>query len=111
MRLALRKVSIPRIFHVPGPLHLEHRLFRNIEMRLATKDDYWLASCLWTRSKYLSCGVEESHVGLAYYGVNEEDFLFAKDKSLSSHALQPTWKQDPIWKQVFRTWNLDDDKR
>jgi glycosyltransferase involved in cell wall biosynthesis len=81
MRLALRKVSIPRIFHVPGPLHLEHRLFRNIEMRLATKDDYWLASCLWTRSKYLSCGVEESHVGLAYYGVNEEDFLFAKDNS------------------------------
>jgi len=81
MRLALRKVPIPRIFHVPGPLHLEYGLFRNIEMRVATKDDYWLASCLWTRTKYLSCGVEESHVGLAYYGVNEEDFLFAKDNS------------------------------
>jgi glycosyltransferase involved in cell wall biosynthesis len=25
--------------------------------------------------------VQESHVGLAYYGVNEEDFLFAKTKS------------------------------
>lgn len=81
MRLALRNVSIPRVFHVPGPLHLEHFLFRNIEMRLATRDDYWLASCLWTRSKYLSCGVQEPHVGLAYYGVNEEDFLFAKDNS------------------------------
>jgi glycosyltransferase involved in cell wall biosynthesis len=81
MRLALRKVATPRIFHVPGPLHLEHRLFRNIEMRLATKDDYWLASCLWTKHKYLSCGVQESHVGLAYYGVNEEDFLFTKAHS------------------------------
>ena len=77
MRLALRKVSTPRIFHVPGPLHLEHRIFRNIEIGLATKDDYWLASCLWTKRKYLSCGIQESHVGLAYYGVNEEDFLFA----------------------------------
>jgi glycosyltransferase involved in cell wall biosynthesis len=76
MRLALRGVPIPRIFHVPGPLHLEHKVFRNIELRLATKDDYWLASCLWTQRKYIACGVPEFKVGLAYYGVNESDFLF-----------------------------------
>jgi glycosyltransferase involved in cell wall biosynthesis len=76
MRIALRGVSIPRIFHVPGPLHLEHTVFRNIELRLATKDDYWLASCLWTQKKYIACGVPKSKIGLAYYGVNEDDFLF-----------------------------------
>jgi len=76
MRLALRKSSIPRIFHVPGPLHLEHGLFRRIELCMANKQDYWLASCLWTQNKYQQCGVSPKKVGLAYYGVNEDDFLF-----------------------------------
>jgi len=76
MRLALRKSSIPRIFHVPGPLHLEHSLFRRIELFMANKQDYWLASCLWTRSKYQQCGISPRKVGLAYYGVNADDFLF-----------------------------------
>lgn len=76
MRFALRNIAIPRIFHVPGPLHLEHWLFRNIELAMANKYDYWLASCLWTRQKYLSCGIQSKRVGLAYYGVNEGDFLF-----------------------------------
>lgn len=76
MRLALRKSVIPRIFHVPGPLHLEHGLFRTIELALANKQDYWLASCLWTRNKYQQCGIAPNKVGLAYYGVNADDFLF-----------------------------------
>ncbi|MBL4630170.1 MAG: glycosyltransferase family 4 protein [Paraglaciecola sp.] len=76
MRLALRKSSIPRIFHVPGPLHLEHALFRRIELFMASKQDYWLASCLWTRSKYEQCGIAPAKVGLAYYGVNADDFVF-----------------------------------
>lgn len=75
MRLALRKSSIPRIFHVPGPLHLEHGFFRRIELMMANKQDYWLASCLWTRNKYQQCGISQKKVGLAYYGVNAEDFL------------------------------------
>ena len=76
MRLALRKSPIPRIFHVPGPLHLEHGLFRRIELYMANKQDYWLASCLWTQSKYQQCGISSKKVGLAYYGVNADDFLF-----------------------------------
>jgi glycosyltransferase involved in cell wall biosynthesis len=75
MRLALRKSSIPRIFHVPGPLHLEHGFFRRIELLMANKQDYWLASCLWTRNKYQQCGISPKKVGLAYYGVNADDFL------------------------------------
>lgn len=76
MRLALRKSPIPRIFHVPGPLHLEHALFRRIELFMANKQDYWLASCLWTRNKYAQCGIAPEKVGLAYYGVNADDFVF-----------------------------------
>jgi glycosyltransferase involved in cell wall biosynthesis len=81
MRLALRKSSIPRIFHVPGPLHLEHGLFRRIELFMANKQDYWLASCLWTRNKYQQCGIAPKKVGLAYYGVNADEFLLNDPKN------------------------------
>ena len=54
MRLALGKEHpIKRIFHVPGPLHLEHWLYRNVELACAGISDYWLASCEWTRHCYL----------------------------------------------------------
>ena len=78
MRFALRNHPVKRIFHVPGPLHLEHMLFRNLDLLSANKWDYWMASCLWTREKYLSCGIDNSRVGLAYYGVNASDFTFEK---------------------------------
>jgi glycosyltransferase involved in cell wall biosynthesis len=81
MRLALRKSSIPRIFHVPGPLHLEFGVFRRIELFMANKQDYWLASCLWTRSMYRQCGISPKKVGLAYYGVNADDFLLNHSKN------------------------------
>lgn len=76
MRLGLKKSYIPRIFHVPGPLHLEHSLFRNIEIGLANNRDYWLASCLWTKTRYECSGIAKDRIGLAYYGVNEDDFFF-----------------------------------
>jgi len=78
MRLALLFSSVAKIFHVPGPLHLEHALFRNIDLLSASQHDYWLASCLWTQQKYIDCGIASSKVGLAYYGVNESDFTFKK---------------------------------
>ncbi|MBU3002440.1 glycosyltransferase [Paraglaciecola arctica] len=74
MRLALRKTQVPRVFQVPGPLHLEHWLYKRIEIILGNKYDYWLASCQWTQDEYQRCGIEPSRTGLAYYGVNEEDF-------------------------------------
>lgn len=76
MRCGLIGFQIPRIFHVPGPLHLEHRLFRWLDLTSGRKQDYWLASCLWTQNKYRNCGIAEHKVGLAYYGVNAEDFTF-----------------------------------
>lgn len=79
MRFALIGLSTTRIFHVPGPLHLEHSIFRRLDLWTGGKHDYWLASCLWTKNKYLSCGIPQNRVGLAYYGVNESDFHFSAD--------------------------------
>ncbi|MGJ8681692.1 glycosyltransferase family 4 protein [Paraglaciecola sp.] len=81
MRIGLVGLSVPRIFHVPGPLHLEHSLFRWLDLRSGGKLDYWLASCIWTKDKYLSCGIPKQKVGLAYYGVNAGDFTFSPGKS------------------------------
>ena len=75
MRFAMRQLSIPKVFHVPGPLHLEHTLFREMDLKTANAKDYWLASCLWTQDKYQSHGIEGERVGLAYYGVDEVDFV------------------------------------
>lgn len=76
MRFAMRKLNIKKIFHVPGPLHLEHWFFRNLDLMTSNAYDYWIASCLWTKNKYIEHGVDPVRVGLAFYGVNESDFTF-----------------------------------
>jgi glycosyltransferase involved in cell wall biosynthesis len=81
MRFAMRKLNIPKIFHVPGPLHLEHALFRELDLKSANKKDYWMASCLWTQDKYQLHGIESDRVGLAYYGVDEADFVKAEPEA------------------------------
>ncbi|GAB3023393.1 glycosyltransferase family 4 protein [Bowmanella dokdonensis] len=77
MRLALRDMPIPRVFQVPGPLHLEHPLFRRLELISANQHDHWLASCQWTRNCYRQEGIDERRLGLAYYGT--QPALFADD--------------------------------
>jgi len=43
MRLALRNRKVARVFEVPGPLHLEHAFFRNVEIWSAQrKKDFWI---------------------------------------------------------------------
>lgn len=66
-RLALRKSNIPRLFQVPGPLHLENVIIRNIEILLSNKYDYWAPSCFFSKSIYEKY-VKKNHVFLAYYG-------------------------------------------
>lgn len=68
MRLALRRDPIPRIFEVPGPLHLEHFHTRWIDPFLAQSNDYWIATCSWTRNRYLKSGIKEDRIYLTYYG-------------------------------------------
>jgi glycosyltransferase involved in cell wall biosynthesis len=76
MRLALgKRCRIPRVFQVPGPLHLEHALFRNAEIALAGACDYWIASCQWTYDCYKRRGISEDRLFLSYYGLDLEEFV------------------------------------
>lgn len=67
-RIALRKVKTPRIFQIPGPLHLESILFKNIELFFAQKQDYWIATCKKTFDIYQKCRKSQAKVFLSYYG-------------------------------------------
>ncbi len=69
MRLALGKSHpTPRVFQVPGPLHLEHGFFRRAEMATAGPQDSWIGSCKWTCDCYRGQSIPEERVYLAYYG-------------------------------------------
>jgi glycosyltransferase involved in cell wall biosynthesis len=75
VRLALGGGSkIPRVFQVAGPLHLESPAFANLDMRLAGPPDRWIATCEWTRRKYLEMGVPANRVFLSYAGTNIRQF-------------------------------------
>lgn len=68
LRIALRKSKIPRLFQVPGPLHLESRLFRIGEILLAKQNDFWAGACKRTCELYLKSKISKNRVFLAYYG-------------------------------------------
>jgi glycosyltransferase involved in cell wall biosynthesis len=71
LRMALGpRHPVRRIFHVPGPLHLEHPFFRIAEIMVSGRADFWLASCEWTRQRYIHSGIDPARVGLVYYGVD-----------------------------------------
>lgn len=69
MRLALgRGKAVPRVFQVPGPLHLEHTLFRIAEIATAGQADAWIGSCQWTCNRYAQSGIAPHRIFLSYYG-------------------------------------------
>ena len=75
MRFSLgRKYDIPRIFQVPGPLHLENKIIRKSEIFSAGKRDYWIGSCKWTYDCYLNEGIPKEKVFLSYYGLDLDKF-------------------------------------
>jgi glycosyltransferase involved in cell wall biosynthesis len=83
VRLALGKRSpIPRIFQVPGTLHLEHEFFARLDMQLAGPRDYWIATCQWTRQKYDELGVPSGHLFLSYLSADVSRFSDSKAGSL-----------------------------
>lgn len=70
-RLALRKDKTPRLFQVPGPLHLESGLTSFAERCTATKVDHWAGACKKTCAIYVDKGIDPQRVHLAYYGYYE----------------------------------------
>jgi glycosyltransferase involved in cell wall biosynthesis len=75
IRLALGwKHSVPRIFQVPGPLHLEHRGTRNCEIALAGAKDYWIASSRFILRLYQKAGIAADRLFLSYYTSDTKSF-------------------------------------
>lgn len=71
IRLALgKRHPIPRLFQVPGPLHLEHAPTRALELATAGPTDCWIASCRYTIGLYERAGIESSRIFLSYYGTD-----------------------------------------
>ena len=69
LRIALKSNKIARIFQVPGPLHLENKFFKWLDIKTAQKNDYWIATCKKTYQMYKeSKNVLKAHVFLNYYG-------------------------------------------
>ncbi len=83
-RLAMKKYSIPILFQVPGPLHLEHALFRALDLRSASKKDYWVGSCQWTVDCYRRHGIAAERLGLSYYGIDSDAFQEKKKKAVGN---------------------------
>jgi glycosyltransferase involved in cell wall biosynthesis len=67
LRAALgRNHPIPRIFQVPGPLHLEHTAYRVGEIASAGPRDSWVASSRYILDLYLGAGVARKRLFLSY---------------------------------------------
>jgi glycosyltransferase involved in cell wall biosynthesis len=60
----------PRVFQVPGPLHLESAGFRGAEIATAGSADYWIGSCEWTCARYRHSGVPAARVFCSIYGTD-----------------------------------------
>ena len=83
MRLALgRSHPVPRLFQVPGPLHLEHPFFRRAEIASAGPPDSWVGSCRWTCDRYIRSGIAPGRVFLSYYGIDTGAFVPAAPGTL-----------------------------
>jgi glycosyltransferase involved in cell wall biosynthesis len=71
VRIALgRDHRVPRLFQVPGPLHLEHPPYRYAEIATAGSADAWIASSRYVCELYQRAGVESGRVFLSYYGMD-----------------------------------------
>jgi glycosyltransferase involved in cell wall biosynthesis len=83
MRLALgRRHRVPRVFQVPGPLHLENPVTRHGEIFSAGDADYWIGSCEWTCERYRRSGIDRARIFHSVYGVDIERFQAAGARSL-----------------------------
>jgi glycosyltransferase involved in cell wall biosynthesis len=74
-RLALgRAHPVPRIFQVPGLLHLEHALFRRLDLATAGPGDVWVGCCEAIGAAYRRAGIAPERVVQSYYGLDLAGF-------------------------------------
>jgi glycosyltransferase involved in cell wall biosynthesis len=90
LRLALgKRPPAPRLFQVPGPLHLESEFFANLDTRSAGASDYWMATCEWTRDRYLELGIEPGRVFRSYAGTDVRRFADIRSGKLRAELGVP----------------------
>ena len=73
-RLALWDSPVPKIFQVPGPLHLEHWYTRKAELSLADTNDYWIGTSRYICNLYRRAGVKRDRLFLSYHTVDKNIF-------------------------------------
>jgi len=66
-RIAMRGMKIPRLFQVPGPLHLENWMYRRAEIILADTADHWAGSCQKTCNIYRASGIPSEKIHFGWY--------------------------------------------
>lgn len=83
LRWALgRNHEIPRIFQVPGPLHLEHWNSRRAEIFSAGKNDYWIASSRSIARFYEQAKVPSAKRFMSYYSADTDLFSTRRENYL-----------------------------
>jgi glycosyltransferase involved in cell wall biosynthesis len=79
MRHALgKKHLIPRVFQVPGPLHMEHMLCRAVDLSSSGSQDYWIGSSRYILERYRRAGIPDSRLFLSYYGMRTGAIAIAR---------------------------------
>lgn len=75
-RLTLgKRHPTPRVFQVPGPLHLEHVAYRVAEIATAGPRDYWIGTCRSICAVYRDAGIADDRLFVSDYGVDLEDHV------------------------------------
>jgi glycosyltransferase involved in cell wall biosynthesis len=93
LRLSLGIHPVPRLFQVPGPLHLEHWHSRNFEISLAGANDFWIASSRFIMQLYETAGIAANKLFLSYYTTDTSLFstvrtgYLRKKLGIPHHAL------------------------
>jgi glycosyltransferase involved in cell wall biosynthesis len=67
----------PRLFQVPGPLHVEHRFWRALELSTAGTHDCWIASSRCILAHYRTAGISNERLYLSYHGTATRTYAVA----------------------------------
>lgn len=81
MRIAMAGLSINKVFQVPGPLHLEKKFTRFLDLKTANKYDYWIPTCKLSETIYLSENVKKARLMTTFYGTDTSTYK-KKDKGI-----------------------------
>jgi len=81
MRIAMKGLNIKKIFQVPGPLHLEKKITRALDLKLANSYDYWIPTCNFSQQIYLASGIKHDRLMTTFYGTDLSTYK-KKDKGI-----------------------------